>query len=110
MEPTIYQRRKELLEEKNIRRREEGQNSGESGNMENIAVIDSGGGQNSTITSRAWRVFERTNHQQDIRGYGEKGMKTCDIVNATTKAWIPGSKEPILLVVNQNSGHGWAKI
>eukprot|EP00957_Ditylum_brightwellii_P159630 12151368-Ditylum_brightwellii.AAC.1 len=27
-------------------------------------------------------------------------MKTCDVVNATTKAWIPGRKKPILMVVN----------
>eukprot|EP00957_Ditylum_brightwellii_P139959 10664765-Ditylum_brightwellii.AAC.2 len=54
-----------------------------------------------TITSKAWHVFERTNHQQDIQGYGVKGgMKTYDVVNIITKAWIPGRKEPILLAVN----------
>eukprot|EP00957_Ditylum_brightwellii_P023653 1785138-Ditylum_brightwellii.AAC.1 len=87
------------MEEKRVRRKEDDLELEESGNMENIAVIDSGGGQNSTITSKAWHVFERTNHQQDIQGYGDKGeMKTYDVVNVTTKAWVPERKEPILLV------------
>eukprot|EP00957_Ditylum_brightwellii_P023094 1742054-Ditylum_brightwellii.AAC.1 len=50
MEPTIHQRRKELIKEKRVRTKGEGWESEESGEMENIAVIDSGGGRNNTIT------------------------------------------------------------
>jgi len=54
---------------------------------EDILILDTGGGKNSTITTSAWHVFERTNHVQEVRGYGEKGEgRTCAIVNAENKS------------------------
>eukprot|EP00957_Ditylum_brightwellii_P082664 6285510-Ditylum_brightwellii.AAC.1 len=60
--------------------------NGESTEIEDILVVDTGGGRNSTMAKRLWHVFERINHQQVIKGHGSIGKgKTCFIVNATTK-------------------------
>ena len=68
---------------------------------EDILILDTGGGKNSTITTSAWHVFERTNHVQEVRGYGEKGEgRTCAIVNAATKAWIKDRDIPVILILN----------
>eukprot|EP00957_Ditylum_brightwellii_P178503 13597643-Ditylum_brightwellii.AAC.2 len=69
--------------------------------INDILMIDSGGGRNSTVMSMAWYVFEKTNHKQDICGYGNKDkVRACNIVNVITKSWISGKKEPVLFVVN----------
>ena len=66
-----------------------------------ILIFDTGGGKNPTITRRAWTIFETTNHQQEIRGYQDtSGGKICQIVNAVTKAFIPGRDLPIILIVH----------
>ena len=68
---------------------------------EDIVIFDTGGGRNSTITKRAWHIFEETNHRQEIRGYQDEGAgQICPIVNAVTKATIPGREMPVLLVIN----------
>ena len=68
---------------------------------EDIPILDMGGGKNSTITTRAWHVFERTNHVQEVRGYGEIGEgRKCAIVNAAKKAWIKDRDIPVILILN----------
>eukprot|EP00957_Ditylum_brightwellii_P015150 1141936-Ditylum_brightwellii.AAC.1 len=39
-------------------------------NWEDVLVVDTSGGRNSTVTKRAWHVFENTNQEQLIKGYG----------------------------------------
>eukprot|EP00957_Ditylum_brightwellii_P033608 2547846-Ditylum_brightwellii.AAC.1 len=84
----MYQKRRELKEKKCRRKLDEGIGTAIDGRGD-IVVIDLGGGQNSTITAKAWHVFEENNHTLDIKGHSEKGKgKTCKIVNAAIKAWI----------------------
>eukprot|EP00957_Ditylum_brightwellii_P028330 2139672-Ditylum_brightwellii.AAC.1 len=65
-----------------------------------IVVFDTGGGRNSMIRARAWHIFERMNHHQEIHGYeNDDGGKVYRIVNAATKAYIPGRDMPIHLVL-----------
>ena len=46
-------------------------------------------------------MFKRTNHVQEVRGYGEIGEgRTCAIVNAATKAWIKDRDKPVILILN----------
>ena len=67
----------------------------------NVLIFDTGGGRNGTITSRAWHIYERTSHRQEVVGYQDKsGGTICPIVNAVTKASIPGRDLPVLLVMN----------
>eukprot|EP00957_Ditylum_brightwellii_P044034 3341609-Ditylum_brightwellii.AAC.1 len=64
-------------------------------NLEDMLVVDTGGGKNSTITKRTWHVFENTNQEQLIKGYGSSDDgRICSIVNAATKATFPGRDEP----------------
>ena len=68
---------------------------------ENVLIFDTGGGRNGIITSRAWHVYERTSHRQEVVGYQDKsGGTICPIVNAVTKAYIPGRNLPVFLVIN----------
>eukprot|EP00957_Ditylum_brightwellii_P175982 13400380-Ditylum_brightwellii.AAC.1 len=63
-------------------------------------VFDTGGGRNSTVTKRVCHIFKITNHTQTIRGYGNEGeQKTYQIVNAAMKAYIPGRKMPIIVLL-----------
>src|SRR5687767_7931696 len=71
------------------------------GKDNNILVIDTGGGMNATITKRAWKILHQTNHQTAMVGYQDKGSpQMCEVVNAVTKAMIPGRDLPVLLLVN----------
>ena len=82
-------------------RREIGETKDDYIEKDDILIFDTGGGKNPTITQRAWTVFETTSHQQEIRGYQDtSGGKICPIVNAVTKAFIPGRDLPIIFVVH----------
>ena len=64
-------------------------------------VVDTGGGSNSTVTKRVWHVFENTNQEQLIKGYGSSDDgRICPIVNAATKAMFLGRDEPVILILN----------
>eukprot|EP00957_Ditylum_brightwellii_P030024 2272318-Ditylum_brightwellii.AAC.1 len=70
-------------------------------NIQDMLTFDTGGSYNSTITKKAWHVFEKTNHKQYLCRYGDKGdPKEFQIVNAATKAFNPGKEILIILVVN----------
>ena len=70
-------------------------------NIWDMLIFDTGGGNNSTITKKAWHIFENTNHKQYLLGYGDKGdPKECQIINAATIAFIPRKEIPITLLVN----------
>lgn len=69
-----------------------------------ILILDTGGGKNATVTSRAWHVLARTNHTMELSGYQDQGNpKQCSVVNAITKVTIPGRQVPVLFVVNYAS-------
>ena len=97
--PTPFQKR---LESSKVRRKGDGHEKEEEvETQEDVLFFDTGGGYNSTVTKRAWHVFETTSHKQYLRGYGDKGEpKECQIVNACTKAFIPGRDLPVIFVVN----------
>eukprot|EP00957_Ditylum_brightwellii_P131913 10058987-Ditylum_brightwellii.AAC.1 len=94
--------REDEKKEESVERKEKGRiNDGKVGSLEketvrsvvspskdeDILILDTGGEKNSTITTRAWHMFERKNHVQEVRWYGEIGEgRTCAIVNAATKA------------------------
>ena len=66
-----------------------------------ILIFDTREGKFPTITKQAWTIFEITNHQQEIQGYQvTSGGKIRLIVNAITKAFIPGRDLPIIFAVN----------
>ena len=68
---------------------------------QDILVMDTGGGRNGTITKRAWRIEHYTNHCTAMLGYQDQGPpKICPVVNAITKARIPGREEPVLIGMN----------
>eukprot|EP00957_Ditylum_brightwellii_P109280 8335818-Ditylum_brightwellii.AAC.1 len=70
-------------------------------NWEDLLIVDTGGERYSTITKRAWHVFENTNQEQLIKGYGSSDDgRICLIVNATKKATFPGRDEPVILILN----------
>ena len=52
------------------------------------------------MTKPAWKVMEDTNHVCCLAGYQSKEYKKWPIVNAVTKATIPGWDDPILLWIN----------
>ena len=82
-------------------RREIGGTKNDNLKNRNILIFDTGGGKNPTIAQRAWTVFETTSHQQEIRGYQDtSGGKICPIVNAVTKAFIPGRDLPVIFIVH----------
>eukprot|EP00957_Ditylum_brightwellii_P171499 13056184-Ditylum_brightwellii.AAC.1 len=99
--PTLYQERKKASQNIVRLRLEDNRDEGGSDIERYIVVFDTGGGKNSTITAIVWHMFESTNHTQKIRGYGsEEERKLCCIVNAATKAHIPGRDMPIILVLH----------
>eukprot|EP00957_Ditylum_brightwellii_P155088 11805589-Ditylum_brightwellii.AAC.2 len=51
-----------------------------------ILVVDTGSGRNSTVTKRAWHVFENTIQKHLIKGYGDSGEGKLD--------------EPVIIVLN----------
>ena len=65
-----------------------------------ILIIDSGGGRQSTITNRAWKVTARHDFRVNIKGYQSTDSTPCSVVNAVTKATLPGRDIPVLFVVN----------
>ena len=70
-------------------------------NDKDMLVIDTGGGRNATITTRAWKVLQRTNHRTAMHGYQDKGPpKVYPIVNAVTKVEIRGKDLPVLFAIN----------
>ena len=68
---------------------------------EDIVIFDTRGDRNTTITKKAWYVFEETNHCQEIQGHQDKEPgQVCLIVNAVIKATIPGREMSVLMVIN----------
>jgi hypothetical protein len=66
-----------------------------------ILIVDTGGGRNATVTSKAWQVLHRTSHKTAMSGYQDKAPpKVCPIVNAATKATILGRETPVIFVIN----------
>jgi hypothetical protein len=57
-------------------------NLGEGGRSEkDILIIDTGGGRNDRVTSKAWKVLYRTSHKKAMSGYQDKSTpKVCPIV------------------------------
>eukprot|EP00957_Ditylum_brightwellii_P067508 5125252-Ditylum_brightwellii.AAC.1 len=73
----------------------------EDGIATDIMVADTGGVRNSTITKRAWYIFENTNQKHMIKAYGSKNEGQLRlIVNAVTKVWVTGREETIIFVLN----------
>jgi hypothetical protein len=65
-----------------------------------ILIIDSGGGRNATVTSKAWQVLHRTSHKTAMSGYQDNAPpKVCPIVNAATKATILGRESPVIFII-----------
>jgi hypothetical protein len=68
---------------------------------EHVLIIDTGGGVNPTITKNAWKITHRYNIIMSMSGYQSKDPpQECAVVNAVTKATIPGRMEPVLFEVN----------
>ena len=66
-----------------------------------ILIMDTGGGQNCTITKRAFYITEITNHKASMSGYQDKSNpKMCSIVNAMTRAKITGKDNPGIFHIN----------
>ena len=66
-----------------------------------ILIMDTGGGQNCTITKRAFYITEITNHKASMSGYQDKSNPTlCSIVNAMTRAKITGKDNPVIFHIN----------
>jgi hypothetical protein len=66
-----------------------------------ILIIDTGGGRNATVTSKAWKILHRTSHKTAMSGYQDKAPpKVCPIVNAATKVRIPGRESPVIFILN----------
>jgi hypothetical protein len=66
-----------------------------------VLIIDTGGGTSPTITSNAWKVTHRYNTSISITGYQSKDPPiNCAVVNAVTKAFIPGRMDPVIFEVN----------
>jgi len=63
-------------------------------------VVDTGGGEYSTITDRAWHVLSNTNHSSLMSGYQSGHEQVLSMVNAVTKAYIEGRDEPVLFVMH----------
>jgi hypothetical protein len=69
--------------------------------QKDILIMDSGGGRNATVTSKAWHVLHRTSHKTAMSGYQDKAPpKVCPIVNAATKATILGRESPVIFIIN----------
>eukprot|EP00957_Ditylum_brightwellii_P158229 12044351-Ditylum_brightwellii.AAC.1 len=46
-------------------------------------------------------MFERTNHVQEVRGYGKTGKgRECAIINAATKAWTKDRDILVIFILN----------
>jgi len=63
-------------------------------------VVDTGGGEYSTITDRAWHVLSNTNHSSLMSGHQSGHEQVLSVVNAVTKAYIEGRDEPVLFVMH----------
>jgi hypothetical protein len=66
-----------------------------------MLIIDTGGGTSPTITSNAWKVTYRYISTMSITGYQSKEPPiNCAVVNAVTKAFLPGRVDPVIFEVN----------
>ena len=63
-------------------------------------VVDTGGGEYSTITDSAWHVLSNTNHSSLMSGHQSEHEQVLSVVNAVTKAYIEGRDEPVLFVMH----------
>ena len=63
-------------------------------------VVDTGGGEYSTITDRVCHVLSNTNHSSLMSGYQSGHEQVLSVVNAVTKACIQGRDEPVLFVMH----------
>jgi hypothetical protein len=76
-------------------------NDSEYSNFPDILVIDTGGGNTSTITERACLVLARTNHITELNGYQDKSIpKRLPIVNCAVKAYIKCMEHPVIFIIN----------
>jgi len=53
-----------------------------------IMVVDTGGGEHSTIADRPWHVLSNANHLSLMSGYQSEHEQVLSVVNAVTKASI----------------------
>ena len=68
---------------------------------QHVLIIDTGGGVQPTVTKSAWKITHRYNHTVSITGYQSAGPPVkCPVVNAITRAIIPGRYEPVIFQVN----------
>ena len=68
---------------------------------QHVLIVDTGGGIQPTVTSKAWKITHKYNTKVSMSGYQSKDPpQECHIVNAVTKANIPGRSEPVLFEVN----------
>ena len=63
-------------------------------------ILDTGGGLQGTIASRAWFVFERSRIKTKLEGYQSKKAKLCPIVNAITKVILSEDREVLFIMNN----------
>jgi hypothetical protein len=69
-----------------------------------VLIVDTGGGTSPTIMSNAWKVTHCYNTSMSIFGYQSKDPPiNCAVVNAVTKAFIPGRMDPVIFEVNYAS-------
>jgi hypothetical protein len=69
--------------------------------QQHVLIIDTGGGIQPTITTNAWRVTHKYNATISLSGYqSQEPPIQCPVVNAVTKATIPGRDEPVIFEVN----------
>jgi hypothetical protein len=95
-EETGYRKKSRRMIRSNVRNVGTGETS-----TQDILIVDTGGGRNATVTSRAWKVLHRTSHRTAISGYQDKAPpKVCPIVNAATKVKIPGRETPVIFILN----------
>ncbi len=68
---------------------------------ENIMVLDTGGGNTSTITSRSCLVLHKTNHVTKMTGYQDKNSpQRLPIVHCAVKAYFKNVEQPVILLLN----------
>jgi hypothetical protein len=64
-------------------------------------VIDTGGGNTSTITKQSCLVLSRTNHVTELAGYQDKTKpQRVPIVNCAVKAYIRNLENPVIFILN----------
>ena len=67
--------------------------------QQHVLIIDTGGGMKPTITAKAWRITHKYNIT--MSSYQSKAPpQECIVVNAITKAQLPGRTDPVIFEVN----------